>query len=141
MATATLVALGLTAAGVTTTAATTTHVFYLTARTGHCYIAASTSSKTFTSVPCSNPRHTLEIYWTGHAGWAATTPPSSTAVRRARQVCIARYRQIDHGTYKTYSFFYADPGKEAAKYRDHLVCAHSTYPGLHALGAGWHVTS
>ena len=141
MAAATVAAIGLAVAGMNPTAASTTRIFYLTAKTGHCYIAGSTSAKTFVSVPCSNPRHTLEIYWTGHGGWGNTTPSPATAARRARQVCISQYERINHGAYKSYSLFYADPGKEAAKYHDHIVCAHSTYPKLHPLGAGWHVRS
>jgi len=105
-------------------------VFYLNALKHHCYIAKSDTSQHFTAVRCSNPKHDLEVYWTGHGGWGRSNPSTATQLSEARATCISQYDKIDNGRHKAYSFFLADPGAQHRKYHDHVVCAHSTSPKI-----------
>ena len=118
-------------------------VFYLNLKVHQCGIASSASSKTVSVVPCSNARHTLEVYAIRHGGWGPGAPPSLTVQSRiVRKLCLTAFRQITHRTSAKpfgYVFFVPDAGSEQTRYGDKLICSVGYYPKLAPLGGGWHV--
>lgn len=118
-------------------------VFYLNLKVHQCGIAASASSKTISVVPCSNARHTIEVYAIRHGGWGHGAPPSLTALlSTVRNLCVTAFTQITHRTSAKpfgYVFFVPDPGSEQTRYGDKLICTLGYYPKLAPLGGGWHV--
>jgi hypothetical protein len=117
-------------------------VFYLGVHAPQCLIAPTDpSAKLFTAVPCANSAHNLEVYAVVRGGWGkAATLQSEGLIARSR--CLARYRGlVGHGAPSTagWEFLFADPGAEAARYGDRIVCAFRTWPRLAPLGSGWHV--
>jgi|SRR5450631_52698 hypothetical protein len=115
--------------------------FYLNVKVGQC--ALPFSSKTITVVPCSNPRHVMEFYAVGHAGWGhQAMPPPALAYAKARVICLADIRHITHHALpknRAWWAFWPDAGREQARYGDKLICGFRTWPKLSPLGRGWHV--
>ena len=115
-------------------------VFYLDAKPGQCL--QGPVAKTLLVVPCSNPRHNLEVFAVVHGGWAgAQVPPHDTAFGIARRVCNLGFAQRFHhyiGRGYGWEAFWPDRGKEAAKYHDRIVCSLVRYPGLPPMGPGTH---
>ena len=118
-------------------------VFYLAVTRGECGIKTS-SPKTVQVVPCSNPRHTFEVYAIRHGGWGhGTEPPVSSIATLARRICLAAYTQVTGRSLATpygYMWWAPDPGHEEAQYGDKTICSLTHWPqtGV-ALGSGWHV--
>ena len=116
-------------------------VFYLKLKVGEC--ALPFSSKTIPVVACSNPRHVIEFYAIGHAGWGHhAAPPSALAYAKARTICLADFRHITrHALPKNRGWwaFWPDAGPEQSHYGDELICGFRSWPALSALGRGWHV--
>jgi hypothetical protein len=134
--------LAATAAGLagTTSAATASHqVFYLAMRAGDCTTRVTT--KSYLVLPCANARHQFEVYTVAHGGWGKTPPRHSAAFVRAQQLCTSTFQRRYGGPIGAgYGWwaFWADPGAEAAKYGDRIVCALVRWPGHPAMGAGTH---
>ena len=118
-------------------------VFYLDLKAHQCGIATSVAAKTISVVPCSNARHTIEVYAIRHGGWGHRAPPSLSAMSETgRSVCLKAFTQITHRISAQpfgYVFFVADPGAEQRRYGDKLICGLAYYPQLAPLGRGWHV--
>jgi hypothetical protein len=118
-------------------------VFYLDLKVHQCAIAASASSKTISVVPCSNARHTIEVYAIRHGGWGHGAPPSLTVLlSKVRTLCLTAFKQITHRTSATpfgFVFFVPDPGSEQTRYGDKMICSLGYYPKLAPFGRGWHV--
>jgi hypothetical protein len=118
-------------------------VFYLAVRPHQCLIAHDVpSSKWFLAVPCLDPGHNLEVFAVDHGGWGHRIVTTSFAGTKARSVCLRSYRLLTgHGAPGDvgWAFFFADPGAEAARYGDRVVCSYRAWPNLTPLGRGWHV--
>jgi hypothetical protein len=118
-------------------------LFYLQVHARQCAIApARLGAKTMTVVACSNPAHNLEVFAIDRGGWGDRTPSFAFAASRARAVCFASYQRLTHhGPPRTagWEFLFADPGAEAARYGDKVVCGFRSWPQLEPLGSGWHV--
>jgi hypothetical protein len=118
-------------------------VFYLDLKEHQCGIAASYLSKTIFVVPCSNARHTIEIYAIRHGGWGHGAPPSLTVqVSTVRTLCLRAFKQITQRSSATpfgFNFFFPDPGSEQTRYGDKIICTLGYSPKLAPLGQGWHV--
>ena len=123
------------------------NVFYLTVHPRQCLIAPSASGssggKIVEVVPCSNPRHTFEVYAVGHGGWGhGNPPPIKTVLATMRSVCLTAYQRLTGHVLRSpggWDGFAPDPGAETARYGDKIICSYRTWPALRALGAGWHV--
>jgi hypothetical protein len=118
-------------------------VFYLALKRGECGMKTG-SPKTVAVVPCSNARHTFEVYSVRHGGWGHGTEPSiSVLTSEMRQICLTAYTQITGRSLATpygYQWFAPDPGKEEAQYGDKLICSLVHWPQTGVpLGSGWHV--
>jgi hypothetical protein len=118
-------------------------VFYLAVKRGECGIATA-SAKTVLLVPCSDARHTVEIYAIRHGGWGrGTEPPTQSIAVTARQICLAAYRRVTGRPLPKgygYSWSAPDPGQEEARYGDKLICGLTRWPKSdQPLGSGWHV--
>jgi hypothetical protein len=118
-------------------------VFYLAVPPHKCLIASSNpSAKSFSLVGCWNPAHNLEVYAVAHGGWGKRAVSPGVAATRARAVCLTRYRKLTgHGAPRTagWAFFFPDPGAEARRYGDRVICGFRAWPRLAPLGSGWHV--
>jgi hypothetical protein len=127
-------------AGATPSAAHKT--FYLDLKAGQCAEGAP-AAKTLLVVSCSDGRHNFEVFAVLHGGWAhGRIPPHDAAFAIARDRCNStfqrRYRHpIRAAGYGWYAFW-ADPGKEEAKYGDRIVCSLTRYPGQPPMGLGIH---
>lgn len=130
-------------AGAAASSRSRSSIFYLDLKVHQCAIAASASSKTVTVVPCSDARHTIEVYAIRSGGWGHATPSSVTVlVSTVRTLCLTAFKQITHRTSAKpfgFVFFVPDPGSEQARYGDKVICTLGYYPKLAPLGAGWHV--
>ena len=118
-------------------------VFYLTTHPRECLV--STSSKYPLLVPCSSPRHDLEVYAVGHGGWGRHGPPSyRIALGIARSVCVSAFQRVSGralAANEGWNASWPDPGPESARYGDKIICSYRAWPRLVALGSGWHVHS
>jgi hypothetical protein len=118
-------------------------VFYLTLKPGQCAIRATARAKTVAVVPCSNPKHNLEVYAIRHGGWKHGTPPShGLLVARLQFLCLRAFadvanRQMPQGY--GWRGFWPDPGAEQKRYGDEVVCALTHFPRQTPLGAGRHL--
>jgi hypothetical protein len=119
-------------------------VFYMAALPSQCLIAPTNpAAKSFQLVPCSDPSHNLEVFAVKHGGWGKKTVTLLHAGTVARLVCLASYRKITghnaapHAS--GFAFFIPDPGLEAKRYQDRVVCGYRAWPKLAPLGSGWHV--
>ena len=117
-------------------------VFYLTTHPRQCLIGGA-DPKWLTAVPCSNPKHNLEVYAVGHGGWGHAGPPTAqAALAVARTVCLTAYQRLTgHGLPSAdgWNAFWPDPGSETAHYGDKIICSYRAWPKRKPLGAGWHV--
>jgi hypothetical protein len=120
--------------------------FFLDVRPHQCLIAAANtgnaSHKTVLHVPCSNPAHDLEPYAIGHGGWGTAPPSHANVLAEMRASCLALFQRVTgHPMPRTEGWyaFAADPGAEAHRYGDRIICSLRTWPRLQPLGAGWHV--
>lgn len=125
------------------TSAASSRVFYLAVKRGECGIKTS-SAKAVQVVPCSNPRHTFEVYAIRHGGWGhGTEPPASSIAATAQRICLATYTQLTGRSLATpygYTWSAPDPGREEARYGDKLICSFTHWPQTSVpLGSGWHV--
>jgi hypothetical protein len=118
-------------------------VFYLSVHPRQCVIASvDPSVKTFQVVSCSNSAHNLEVYAVKRGGWGKKPPTLRSQGLIARSVCLRSYRMLTgHGPPRTagWAFHFADPGAEAARYGDRIICSFRAWPQLAPLGRGWHV--
>jgi hypothetical protein len=116
--------------------------FYLAEVPGQCVIAPHTG-KTVSVVPCSDPRHNLEVYAVGHGGWDHRSPPApSVQYSIARSICLAAFQRITGHPMSAAQGWYAnwpDPGAEEARYGDKVICSFGHHPGLAPLGSGRHI--
>ncbi len=123
-------------------AAGAARVFYLSVHVHQCLIASTNQrAKTVAVVPCSNPKHNMEVYAIGHGGWGHHNPPSD-AYSLARAVCLSAYRRVTGHALATTAGWqgsWPDPGAETTRYGDKLVCSFRSWPKFAALGSGWHV--
>jgi hypothetical protein len=124
---------GTSAARITTPRTT----FYLDLKAGQC--AKRVAPKTWLVAPCSNGRHSLEVYAVLHGGWGHATPSPSVVLARARTSCLSRF-QARYGPLRRdfVNFFFPDPGTETAKYGDRIVCSLASSPAHAAMGPGTH---
>ena len=123
-------------------AATGRPTFYLAVVPGQCVISGH--GKTVSVVPCSDPRHSLEVYAVGHGGWGHGPMPSAYATQHAiaRSVCLAAFQRREGRPLAATEGWYAswpDPGAEQQRYGDKIVCSYGHYPGQRALGSGRHI--
>ena len=122
-------------------------IFYLTAHPRQCLIGSAKSgtagAKSIEVVPCSDPRHTFEVYAVGHGGWGHSNPPAGKTLHAIlRTVCLTAYQGLTGHALGSTDGWYAlwpDPGDETARYGDKIICSFRTWPALLPLGAGWHV--
>jgi len=115
-------------------------VFYLALTPGQCAMRTA-STKRLLVVPCSQPRHTDEVFAIDHGGWGRGPTPK-IAGPKALTLCLDSYRRLTgHALARTsgLSAFWADPGAEKATYGDKIVCVYRHWPSLAPLGSGRHV--
>ena len=121
------------------------HVFYLAVHPRQCLVVPKqvVVGKTLLVVPCSDPAHDQEVYAIGHGGWGHHPPPSNSSANAiARSICLSDFQRLTgHPMAKTdgWAASWPDPGAETAKYGDKIICKFRTWPGMNALGSGWHV--
>lgn len=136
-------ALVLTCAAVATAGRFGTRTFYLAVHPRQCLVTAKSSPKWVQVVPCSNPKHDMEVYAIAHGGWGHATPPTAArGLALARSLCLAAYQRLTGhalGATEGWNAFWPDPGTETARYGDKIVCSLRRWPSLGPLGRGWHV--
>ena len=125
-------------------ASTGQRVFYLTTHPRQCLIATGPTAKSPLAVPCSDPRHNMEVYAVGHGGWGHHHPPASKTVIGgvARAICLSAFQRLTGHSLPAnsgWNAYWPDPGSETARYGDKIICSYRTWPRLAALGSGWHV--
>ncbi len=129
-------------AAVSAPAVSAGRVSYLSLRAGDCAIRAASTPKSVAVVPCSNPRHDLEVYAVEHGGWRHRALPSSSLVSaRAQYLCLNAFVDVTgHELPSGYGWrgFWPDAGAEQKRYGDEVICSLGRYPALAALGAGRH---
>lgn len=117
-------------------------VFYLTVHPRQC-IVSTTSPKWVEVVPCSDPAHNMEVYAVVHGGWGHGTPPTaSKGLAIARPLCLSAFQRLTgHPLAATlgWNAFWANPGAEAHRYGDKIICSLRQWPHFGPLGPGWHV--
>lgn len=118
-------------------------ISYLALRAGECATWASASPKTAVVVPCSDPRHNLEVYAVEHGGWGKGAVPSAAlAYARAQYLCLNAVVDVTgHRLPTGYGWrgFWPDAGSEQKRYSDEVICSLGRYPRLAALGSGRHL--
>jgi hypothetical protein len=138
---ATAIAASLVAGAIAARATVPPRTFYLDLKAGQC--AKQATPKYLQVVPCSNGSHTYEVFAVLHGGWGHTNPPGhSAAFARAQQLCMSAFEKRYGGPirqgYGWYGFW-PDPGPEATKYGDRVVCSLVRWPGRPAMGSGTHL--
>jgi hypothetical protein len=115
--------------------------FYLDLRPGQC-ATYPRHGKYLQVVPCSNGAHNLEAYSIGRGGWGQGRVPGRAMVLGiARSLCVGSFqRRFKHSIGPGYGWyaFWPDPGKEQARYGDRIICSLDRFPGLGAMGPGYH---
>ena len=125
------------------TAAAAVPTFYLALAPRECAIAP-VAHKHLPVVPCSDPRHNLEVYAVGHGGWGHAKMPGTYAAQLAiaRQVCLSAFQRVTGralAASEGWEAYWPDPGAEQAKYGDKIVCGYRHISHLAPFGPGWHV--
>ena len=100
------------------------------------------TAKRYRVLPCSNATHQFEVYAVVHGGWGhAGTPKRAVALARAQQRCNAAFARRFGGPIRVgygWEAFWPDPGAEARRYADRIVCSLIRFPGHPAMGVGTH---
>jgi hypothetical protein len=118
-------------------------ISYLALRAGECALVAKPGAKAATVVPCSDPRHDLEVYAVKHGGWGHGALPSSGMLEaRAQYLCLTSFvditgRQLPGGY--GWRAFWPDRGAEQQRYGDEVICSLTRASGLRPLGTGSHL--
>jgi hypothetical protein len=118
-------------------------LYPLAAKAENCYIRKNDkfNKKTqFTAVPCEDPAHNVEVFWSGKV---KVKKKASKKQRQQRTIatCTKYYRSINNGRNKSYAFYFATSKRDVRKYGAHATCfyAGKKHGSLKPLGAGWHV--
>ena len=118
-------------------------ISYLALHAGECATRSASTPKTVEVVPCSNPKHNLEVYAVEHGGWGPGTPPPAPQVAaRAQFLCLNAFVIVTgHQLPSGYGWrgFWPDAGSEQKRYGDEVICSLGRYPSLAALGSGRHL--
>ena len=125
-------------AAVSSTAAAAGPTFYL-ALTAHECAIGPVVHKHLPVVPCSDPRHNLEVYAVGHASMPSTF---AAQLAVARAVCLSAFQRVTGramAASEGWEAYWPDPGAERAKYGDKIVCGYRRPSHLAPFGPGWHV--
>ena len=115
-------------------------VFYLTTHPRQCLIATGPTAKSPLAVPCSDPRHNMEVYAVGHGGWGHHHPPASKTVigEIARAICLSAFQRLTGHPLPAnsgWNAYFPDPGSETARYGDKIICGYGPGHGWLPLAA------